>query len=161
QQRQASQDNAKANARKGFKFKAITAAELDAEDYRMEWLIEGVMVRDQPCVAGGPKKVLKTSLLIDLALSLGSSTAFLGKFRVPQKLRTVLISGESGQATIQRTARQVALSKGVKLADCDCGFMFRLPQLSAEEDLMELTRGLRQGRWEVAIVDPLYLCLLS
>ena len=65
-----------------------------------------------------------------------------------------IVSGESGDATLQRAARQVAKAKFINLGDADCGFLFRLPQLSAEADLAELTRGLADGGWQVVIIDP-------
>ena len=104
---------------------------------------------------------MKTSLLIDLALSLGSGTPFLGEFIVPQKRRTVVISGESGPHTIQDTARRVALAKGIDLADVDTFWDFRLPQLASAFDLAELSHGLRDRGAEVAIIEPLYLSLLA
>jgi hypothetical protein len=49
----------------------------------------------------------------------------------------------------------------INLADVDCQWDFRLPQLSVEEELDELRRGLKRRQVEVAVIDPLYLCLLS
>jgi replicative DNA helicase len=72
-----------------------------------------------------------------------------------------MLSGESGEFTLQETAFRVCAAKGINLGDVDCEWDFRLPQLSVEEELDELRRGLKRRQIEVAVVDPLYLCLLS
>jgi hypothetical protein len=147
--------------RPGYRFSPIDSTMFAGADYHVEFLVKGVLVHRQLCVIGGPKKSLKTSFLVDLALSLGSEKPFLGKFKVTRPRRTVLISGESGEWTLQETALRICRAKGIQLQDTDTHWDFRLPRLSVEEELAELNRGLAGGRFEVAIIDPLYLCLLS
>lgn len=145
----------------GYRFAPIDSAAFAVADFRPSWLIKRLLVKDQPCILGGPKKALKTSLLIDLALSLGSGSPFLGQFTVYDKTRTVLISGESGKHTIQETARRVARAKDIDLATADVLWDFRLPQLASAIELAELGRGLRASGAKASIIDPLYLTLLA
>jgi hypothetical protein len=119
------------------------------------------VVERQPLIVGGPRKALKTSLIIDLAISCGSATPVLGVFEVFRKIRTVLISGESGEWAIQETATRVCRAKGIDLAGVDVLWDFRLPQLGNPIHLKALTEGLRKNDVQFAIVDPLYLCLLA
>jgi replicative DNA helicase len=145
----------------GFRPAFLTSAALEQLDARHRWLIKHVLVRDQPVLLGGPKKSLKTSIMLDAALSLGTGKPFLGKFDVPERLKVAVLSGESGQITIRETALRVAQSKSVKLSACDVLWGFDLPRLGVEEDLAALSAGLRDNGVAVVFIDPAYLCLLA
>ena len=146
-----------------WQFQPINSAEFDKAEFPLQWLIKGVMVRDQPCVIGGPKKSLKTSLIVDLGISLGSGTPFLGldNFTVFNKVRVAILSGESGEHTLQESARRICDAKRIKLPDIDVLWHFNLPQLANWPDVFKLRKGLKDNGVEVVIIDPLYLCLLA
>jgi hypothetical protein len=138
----------------------LTSADLAGLEEKPQFLVRGVMVAGQPMVIGGRSKSLKTSIAIDLALSLGSGTAFLGKF-ASERVNVGAWSGESGAATVRETALRVAAVKGVNLADCSVWWSFDLPRLWQATDLDALRCTILQRGIQVAIIDPLYLCLLS
>src|SRR4051794_6246408 len=58
-----------------------SAAFMDAQ-FHQQWLIKNMLVADQPAIIGGAKKVLKTSLLLDMAISIATGTKFLNHFEV-------------------------------------------------------------------------------
>jgi hypothetical protein len=140
-------------------FKLIDSAAFDELDCRHDWLVKDVLVKGEPGVIGGPKKVLKTSIMLELAISLGTGLPFLGRFAVPKQRRIAVFSGESGKATLQATARRICRSKDLKLADCQVDWEFSLPQFTSAEDRRALRAALRAARTEVVFIDPLYLCL--
>jgi hypothetical protein len=144
-----------------FRFQAIDSATLDSTGYRPSWLVRQLLVASQPAVMGGPLKCMKTSLSVDLAVSLSSATPFLSHFAVCRKVRTVILSGESGPFALQDTARRVCRERGITLAHCDLHWCFKLPKLASAMDLIELRDGLKWVQAEVCILDPLYLSLLS
>lgn len=144
-----------------FKFNPITSKELSEGDFRIDWLVSWKLAAMQPAVIAAFAKGMKTSIAIDLVVSLGSGTPFLGKFEASQRVRVALLSGESGRYTIQETARRICRARGIELADVDALWDFDLPQLADLMDLAELTRGLKAAAVDVVIIDPLYLCLLS
>jgi hypothetical protein len=140
--------------------KLLSGADLLALDLRPRFLIRGVLVEGQPAIIGGRCKVLKTSIACDLVLSLGSGTPFLGRFD-SQRVPVGFWSGESGAATIRETAQRQAAAKGIDLAGCDVRWCFDLPRLCNLEHLDALEAVIRAEGLRVAILDPLYLALLS
>lgn len=145
----------------GYRFDALSSRQFFAAKYTLEWLVGRVLVAGQPAVVGGPKKSLKTSLLIDLAVSLATATPFLGRFDVYKKHRVVLISGESGEAVLQETGRRVCRARGVSPEELSVWWTFSLPQVGNALDRQRLHAGLRDLQADVVILDPLYLALLS
>ncbi len=141
-------------------YELITCRQLDAADYDLEYLIDHMLVARQPCVFAGGKKCLKTSLLIDLAIALAMGRAFLGKFAVRRAARVLLMTGESGLATIQETARRIAAAMGLSLAEVN-GLMFspQLPMFGHLLHMEAIAETLAANEIEVLIVDPAYLSM--
>jgi replicative DNA helicase len=140
----------------------LSSAAFEEADYPSDWLVEGILMAGQPGVIGGPQKTLKTSLMVDLAVSLGTGSPFLGRFPVPEARRVAVISGESGAAALQDLARRVARARKVALdEECRVIWSFRLPRLGRIQDRKALRRSLREAQVDVVFIDPLYLCLLD
>ena len=144
-------------------FEMVSAADLAHMDDRHQWLVDGVLVAGEPCVLGGPKKSLKTSIVVDLAISLGCGppVKFLNQFDVERRIRVGVFSGESGARTLRETAIRVCQSKDRRLPETQVHFGFRLPRLSVPSDLQALSAEIRRQEFGVVILDPLYLCLLG
>jgi hypothetical protein len=86
---------------------------------------------------------------------------FLGAIDVYRRVRVAVASGESGEHTLQETARRICAAKGIDLATADVLWDFRLPQLANPEHLDCLRAGLLAHEVKALILDPLYLCLLA
>src|SRR5262249_1673246 len=84
-----------------FDFEYLTGHEFFYGHYEEAYLIEDLLVADQPMVIGAAKKTLKTTLMIEMAVALANAFCFLGKFTVPKAVPVGIMSGESGKATLQ------------------------------------------------------------
>lgn len=145
-----------------FSLELVDSATFFGQEYRLDWLVKGVVVRGDAAAMGGPTKSLKTSILIDLAVSLASATPFLGRFDVPQSRRVALISGESGRRAIQSSARQVCLSRDLTSRDIANVFWgFTLPQLTNAEHLAVIRKTIEDNGLECIVIDPFYLTVLA
>lgn len=141
----------------------ISSDEFAALDVKHEWMIEKTMVRYEPMVLGGPKKALKTSVVLDLAFSLaaGFNARFLEKFEVKQPYRVGVISGESGMPTLQKKALAMCAAKGLKLADLPIYWRFHMPQLSIDKEQAAIAADILEHQLDVMIFDPMYLALMT
>ena len=145
-----------------FTLGLIDSATFFIQEYPLVWLVKGVTVKDEPGVFGGPTKALKTSMLIDKTISIGTATPFLGKFEVPEPRRVALISGESGKRAIQSTARQVCLARDLTARDLtNVHWGFTLPQISNAEHMKVMRKTIGDLGLQYAALDPLYLALLA
>ncbi|MEN6407191.1 MAG: AAA family ATPase [Thermoguttaceae bacterium] len=138
----------------------ITSAELDSGNYEITYLIDDTLVKDQPCILAGGKKSGKTTIAIDLAISLATCKPFLGRFEVSKPCKVVMLSGESGLGTIQETARRICKSKRVQLPSItSLDWSPFLPTFTDAVHMDALERMLQEIKCEVLILDPAYLCM--
>ena len=133
-----------------------------AGDYRAQFLVPRILVRDQPAVIGGTFKALKTTVAIDLAVSMATMTPFLGTFPVTVRSRVAIVSGESGRGTIHETILRILKARGIDPADLDDEWLkldFRLPTFSDMDVMTAFADQLAAMETDVGIIDPTYLSL--
>jgi hypothetical protein len=131
------------------------------KDCRPSWLTRRLLVRWQPCVLGGPQKSLKTSVMIDQAVGMAAGCTTLGYFDPGGRFRVGVLSGESGEATLQATYNRVCTAREVDPRSLPVFWGFRLPSLSDQRQLAALAARVRERAIDVILFDPLYLALLS
>ncbi len=143
-----------------FEMNAISATELDQTDYATNYLIDGVLVEGQPCIVAGKQKTLKTSVLVDLSVSLVMARKFLGVFDVAEARRVGFVSCESGLGTIQETFRRVCIARGCVLSDLG-GLVVSdtIPRLDDPHCIAALEAFCTENELRVLILDPAYLML--
>jgi len=141
-------------------FTSYTLRDFMAAQFPIEYLIEGVLVAGQPAIIAGAKHTLKTSVALDLCVSLATGTPFLGRFAVPRKVRCGIMSGESGEATLQETLRRICQSKFPESTEemTDCPIIsVQIPELTDAGSLDMLRRFILKNQLEVLVIDPVYL----
>ncbi len=155
-------DEPETHERKEITYEVITSAGLATGDYSIEFAIEGAMVAGQPLEIGGPMKALKTSILIDGAISLASGGFFLGRFKVNKPRRVLVMSGESGLGTIQETANRISAAANLNLADLsNLIWSPDLPKFGSADHMESLEKLLRDEGVEILFLDPAYLAMPS
>lgn len=132
-----------------------------AADFPQRWLIPGVLIEQECLVIGGPQKSLKTSIAFDLAVSLATGTKFLNLWEPVRTADVLVLTGESGKPTIQRTLSRILAAKSVGPPADRLHVGFNLPQLSRDDHLEALEKAIRARGVELAVIDPAYLCTLE
>ena len=146
---------------KPIDFAPMTLSELMERDLSIEYLIEHILAARQPILFAGPVKSLKTSLLLDLLLSLATGTPFLNRLEVVRKFTVGVFTGESGLPTIRDTLYRIARRRrNVDLATIDNLIVSdRIPRLSKENHLDAIRQIICERKLELLAVDPAYLAL--
>lgn len=145
---------------KPTKFPRITMAELASGDYSVRFHVAGVLAERQPCIIAGNEKTLKTTISVDLAVSIATGTPFLGQFETVGPTNVGVMSGESGLATLQETALRICAAKEIDPHSMrSLVWSDRLPNFESAADQDGLREFLVEDELGVLIIDPAYLCM--
>jgi hypothetical protein len=140
----------------------LLTGEIEMETY----LVDRILVKGQPCIMAGPEKSLKTSMALDLAISLSSGEPFLGHFDVDEKQNVLIMSGESGAATIKKNLRIINEARNTKggrkkslqqYARID--FCPTVPLFTSPSDMAALKTKLIECESKVLIIDTASLAM--
>lgn len=143
-------------------FDTMSWDELKRADLRIEWLVPRAIVAGQPLMVGGASKSLKTSIIIDLMVSLAGAAQWLGAFAPPpEPVPCLLISGESGHYTIRDTIERVIAARGIVDQGLPLHIATVLPRLSVEEHIEKTKQEIQRTGARLFAIDPAYLALLS
>lgn len=147
------------NKPKPFRLNFITTEEFFKREYKFEWLIQSLWLKSMPGAFAGPIKSLKTTLLIDLGISLATATPFLGRWAVPKPTRMGLISIESGEPTLRARAQTIAEARGIERAADLNNFVWEFQRLNLTnaEHMKAVATSIRENGLEVIAFDPWYL----
>ena len=149
--------------RAGPRFAFHDAAQFDELDLRREYHIPGVLAAGGvPTILAGSFKTLKTSVAMDMMLSLATGSRFLHHFETRQT-NVAVMSGESGGFALQDLARRIIRSKNLMLPYVGSAFKIctASPSLGSSIDLREIERFIDDNGIKVFAIDPTYLALRS
>lgn len=147
-----------------FQFDTRSWEELMRLEIPLSWLVRGILVAGQPCAIGGAGKSLKTSIALDLLVSLATSTPFLGQFPTAAGPQTCFaISGESGEFVLRDTVQRVLRSRGLPYTAPDklLHISTKIPRMSMTGHVVAVEREIKRLGASVMLLDPAYLALLS
>lgn len=145
--------------RKAVEFDFIDSATFAHTDYSRRFLINGVLVEGEPAIVGGPQKSMKSSLLLEMGISIATGKPLLDYFNIEEAATVMMMSAESGMATLQETAWRICRSKSIDLASTNIHWCSSVPQFGSSEHVFALEEALIEFAAQVLVVDPLYFCL--
>lgn len=121
------------------------------------YLIRGVMAGADYGMFAAEFKAGKTWAMTDLAVSVASSTPWLGMFEVDAPGPVLLFAGEGGERKIARRFRAVCESRGIDPSGLPIRVCLRVPHLTSAAAMCLVEEEIAQGRPKLVIIDPLYL----
>jgi hypothetical protein len=134
----------------------VRVGEIPSDEGTQRWLVEGLWGDSSVGVIGGAPKCAKTWLGLDMALSVATGTACLGKYAVPQPGPVLVYLAEDALPVVRQRIRGMARHRGLDFArveiDVITAPVLRLDRETDRTRLLETTRRLRP---RLLILDPL------
>jgi hypothetical protein len=134
----------------------VRVGEIPSEDNTQRWLVEELWGASSVGVIGGAPKCAKTWLGLDMALSVATGTACLGRYAVPQPGPVLVYLAEDALLVVRERVAGMARYRGLDLAGVDIHVItapvLRLDRGSDRTRLLETTKRLRP---RLLLLDPL------
>lgn len=138
------------------RFRRWAAHELLDADRTFRWLARGLLCQPTYGMLGGPRKTLKTYLLLFIGLGVAAGEAVLGQFDVPEPGTVVYYVGEGGRIPMTRRLERVAEAIGYNLKDLPLFLHFETEPMNSPVFQETLRRDLDELRPAAVIIDPFY-----
>jgi len=134
----------------------VRVGDIRSEQSAQRWLVEELWGARSVGVIGGAPKCAKTWLGLDMALSVATGTACLGKYAVPEPGPVLVYLAEDALLVVRERIGGMARHRGLDLAGVEI-HVITTPVLRLDRDrdrarLLETTRRLRP---RLLVLDPL------
>jgi hypothetical protein len=134
----------------------VRVDQIAREENAQRWLVESLWGEFSVGVIGGAPKCAKTWLGLDLALSVATGTACLGRYVVPRPGPVLIYLAEDALTVVRERVEGMARHRGLELADVDIHVItaasLRLDRPLHRQQLLETVRRLRP---RLLLLDPL------
>ena len=134
----------------------VRVAELARENNTQRWLVEQLWGAASVGVIGGAPKCSKTWLGLDMALSVATGTACLGKFAVPEAGPVLVYLAEDALPMVRERVAGMARHRGIDL-DTVAVHVITAPtlRLDREPHRTQLFETAKRIRPRLLLLDPL------
>ena len=137
-------------------FPVVRVGDISSEPNTQRWLVDELWGASSVGVIGGAPKCAKTWLGLDMALSVATGTACLGKYAVPQPGPVLVYLAEDALLIVRERIEGTARYRGLELDSVEV-HVITVPVLRLDRDgdrarLWETTRRLRP---RLLVLDPL------
>jgi RecA-family ATPase len=134
----------------------VRVGEIKSEESAQRWLVEGLWGASSVGVIGGAPKCAKTWLGLDMALSVATGTACLGKYAVPEPGPVLVYLAEDALPVVRERIEGMARHRGIDITEVEI-HVITAPTLRLDHDrdrtrLFETARRLRP---RLLVLDPL------
>jgi len=134
----------------------VRVGEIPTQKQPQRWLVEQLWGASSVGVIGGAPKCSKTWLGLDLALSVATGTACLGKYAVPQPGPVLVYLAEDALSVVRERVASMARHRGLDLQQVEI-HVITAPTLRLDRDrnrgqLLETAKRLRP---RLLLLDPL------
>ena len=134
----------------------VRVGEIKSQESAQRWLVEELWGASSVGVIGGAPKCAKTWLGLDMALSVATGTACLGKYAVPQPGPVLVYLAEDALLVVRERIEGMARHRGLDLGQVEID-VITAPVLRLDHDrdrtrLLETTKRLRP---RLLLLDPL------
>ena len=134
----------------------VRVGEIKSQENPQRWLVDGLWGASSVGVIGGAPKCAKTWLGLDMALSVATGTACLGKYAVPEPGPVLIYLAEDALLVVRERVAGMARHRGLDLAGVEVHVItapvLRLDRGPDRARLWEATRRLRP---RLLVLDPL------
>jgi hypothetical protein len=134
----------------------VRVGEITCTENAPRWLVEGLWGAQSVGVIGGAPKCAKTWLGLDLALSVATGTACLGRYAAPEPGPVLIYLAEDALPVVRERVAGMARHRGLELAGVDVHVITApVLRLDREPDRARLRETARQLRPRLVLLDPL------
>jgi AAA domain len=134
----------------------VRVGEISSAHGTERWLVEELWGASSVGVIGGAPKCAKTWLGLDVALSVASGTACLGKYTVPEPGPALVYLAEDALPVVRERIEGMARHRGLDLASVEIHVITApVLRLDREKDRARLWETTRQLRPKLLLLDPL------
>jgi hypothetical protein len=120
------------------------------------WLVEQLWSEQAVGFLAGLPKSNKTWLALDLAVSVASGTAALGRFNVPAPGPVLIHAAEDSMSSVRDRLRHIATARGIQLAGLDIGLVSTASlRLDQPRDRDRIRATLDGHKPRLLVLDPL------
>ena len=134
----------------------VRVDQIPREAQAQRWLVEPLWGESSVGVIGGAPKCSKTWLGLDLALSVATGTACLGRYAVPRPGPVLVYLAEDALPIVRERVEGMARHRGLELAGVDI-HVITVPSLRLDRELhrQRLLETARRLRPRLLLLDPL------
>jgi AAA domain len=134
----------------------VRVGDLPRAEDAQRWLVEGLWGESSVGVIGGAPKCAKTWLGLDLALSVATGTACLGKYAVPKPGPVLVYLAEDALPVVRERLGGMARHRGLDFARVEIDVITApVLRLDRNPDRMRLLETARRLRPRLLVLDPL------